>query len=73
METRMWASLRAQTLARTVQGMMYYEAALRLLSRLEKVDPSVAEDLIKEKYSYVVAAQVSLVVCYLLQILVKTF
>ena len=69
----MWASLRAQTLARTVQGMMYYEAALRLLSRLEKVDPSVAEDLIKEKYSYVVAAQVSLVVCYLLQILVKTF
>ena len=33
----MWASLRAQTLARTVQGMMYYEAALRLLARLEKV------------------------------------
>ena len=35
--TRLWASFRAQTLARTVEGMMYYEAALRLLARLERV------------------------------------
>ena len=30
LETRLWASFRAQTLARTVEGMMYYEAALQL-------------------------------------------
>lgn len=30
METRMWASRRAQTLARTVEGMMYYEKALEV-------------------------------------------
>lgn len=35
--TRLWASFRAQTLARTVEGIMYYEAALRLLARLERV------------------------------------
>lgn len=35
--TRLWASFRAQTLARTVEGMMYYEATLRLLARLECV------------------------------------
>jgi hypothetical protein len=32
METRMWASRRAQTLARTVEGMMYYEKALEVRS-----------------------------------------
>jgi len=36
MATRLWASLRAQTLARTVLGMMHYEAALRLLAQLER-------------------------------------
>lgn len=35
--TRLWASFRAQTLARTVEGIMYYEAALRLLGRLERI------------------------------------
>lgn len=35
--TRLWASFRAQTLARTVEGIMYYEAALKLLAKLEKV------------------------------------
>eukprot|EP00904_Undaria_pinnatifida_P012897 jgi/Undpi1/8738/HiC_scaffold_25.g11200.m1 len=35
--TRLWASFRAQTLARTVEGIMYYEAALRLLARLERI------------------------------------
>ena len=29
-ETRVWASLRAQTLFRTVEGMMYYEEALKV-------------------------------------------
>lgn len=39
METRLWASLRAQTLSRTVLGMMHYEAALRLQAQLERLEP----------------------------------
>lgn len=57
-ETRRWASLRAQTLCRTVNGMMYYEKALRLLARLERIDESTTEDLIGEKFGYVVSCQV---------------
>jgi len=38
LETRLWASFRAQTLARTVEGMMHCEAALRLLARLERLN-----------------------------------
>ncbi|RLN10566.1 hypothetical protein BBJ28_00026596, partial [Nothophytophthora sp. Chile5] len=34
-EVRLWASLRGQTLARTVHGMMLYEDAIRLLRWLE--------------------------------------
>ncbi|GAB9468562.1 hypothetical protein Gpo141_00005878 [Globisporangium polare] len=34
-QVRLWASLRGQTLARTVQGMMMYEDAIRLLRWLE--------------------------------------
>ena len=37
-ETRMWGSLRAQTLFRTVDGMMYSEAAIRLLAEIESID-----------------------------------
>jgi callose synthase len=33
----MWASLRAQTLFRTVDGMMYSEAALRCIAQLEQL------------------------------------
>ena len=58
LETRLWASFRAQTLARTVEGMMYYEAALRLLARLEGVPPHTADELVRHKFGYVVAAQV---------------
>ncbi len=57
-ETRMWASLRSQTLSRTVEGIMYSEAALRLLAFLEKIQPNAAEDLIKAKFQYVVSCQV---------------
>jgi callose synthase len=57
-ETRRWASIRAQTLSRTVNGMMYYEKALRLLANLERVDDDTMNDLMGEKYGYVVAAQV---------------
>jgi callose synthase len=57
-ELRMWASLRGQTLARTVQGMMYGEAALRLLAKIEQVPPSRIEELINTKFTYVVACQI---------------
>lgn len=58
LELRLWASLRGQTLARTVQGLMYGEAALRLLAELENVPPVRIEELIKQKFSYVVACQI---------------
>ncbi|OQR91279.1 callose synthase [Achlya hypogyna] len=57
-ELRLWASLRGQTLARTVQGMMYGEAAIRLLGDLEQVPAAVIEDTVKTKFTYVVACQV---------------
>ncbi|CAB1098159.1 GT48 [Ectocarpus sp. CCAP 1310/34] len=56
--TRLWASFRAQTLARTVEGIMYYEAALRLLARLERVKEEQLEELVVQKFQYVVACQV---------------
>eukprot|EP00590_Aulacoseira_subarctica_P004324 CAMPEP_0172434066 /NCGR_PEP_ID=MMETSP1064-20121228/70434_1 /TAXON_ID=202472 /ORGANISM="Aulacoseira subarctica , Strain CCAP 1002/5" /LENGTH=2137 /DNA_ID=CAMNT_0013182263 /DNA_START=101 /DNA_END=6514 /DNA_ORIENTATION=- len=57
-ETRLWASLRSQTLTRTVTGMMYYEKALRLLANLERLDDITTEDLMGEKFGYIVACQV---------------
>lgn len=56
-ETRMWASLRAQTLFRTVDGMMQSEAAIRLLSELEQLSMSDIDLFSKLKFNYVVAAQ----------------
>ena len=58
METRLWASLRAQTLARTVAGMMHYESALRLMAQLERLEHDEVEEVLRLKFSYVVAAQV---------------
>mmetsp|Transcript_15122 Transcript_15122/g.33800 ORF Transcript_15122/g.33800 Transcript_15122/m.33800 type:complete len:1076 (+) Transcript_15122:3108-6335(+) len=57
-ETRIWASIRAQTLSRTVSGMMYYEKALRLLANLERIDDDTTDDLLGEKFGYIVACQV---------------
>ena len=57
-ETRMWASLRAQTLFRTVEGMMHGEAAIRLLSELEQAETAEVNVLSKLKFNYVVACQV---------------
>ena len=57
-ETRRWASIRAQTLARTVNGMMYCEKALRLLGHLERLDDETTNDLMGEKFGYVVSCQV---------------
>lgn len=57
-ETRRWASNRAQTLTRTVNGMMYYEKALRLLANLERLDNDTTNDLLNEKFGYIVSCQV---------------
>jgi len=57
-ETRRWASCRAQTLQRTVNGMMYYEKALRLLANMERLDEDTTNDLMGEKFGYIVACQV---------------
>ena len=57
-ETRMWASLRAQTLFRTVDGMMHSEAAIRLLAELESTSFAEIDVLAKLKFNYVVACQV---------------
>lgn len=57
-ETRRWASIRAQTLTRTVSGLMYCEKALRLLASLERIDDDTAQDLLGEKFGYVVSCQV---------------
>jgi len=57
-ETRRWASIRAQTLSRTVNGMMYCEKALRLLANLERLDDDTTNDLLGEKFGYVVSCQV---------------
>lgn len=57
-ETRTWASIRAQTLQRTVNGMMYFEKALRLLANLERLDDSTTDGLMGEKFGYIVSCQV---------------
>jgi callose synthase len=57
-ETRIWASIRSQSLYRTVSGMMYYEKALRLLANLERLDDDSTNDLMGEKFGYIVSCQV---------------
>lgn len=56
-ETRMWASLRAQTLFRTIDGMMHTEAAIRLLAELEHTPVGEVDSLAKLKFNYVVGCQ----------------
>lgn len=57
-QTRMWSSLRAQTLFRTVEGMMFSEAAVRLYAELEGLSAADTEVYAKLKFNYVVACQV---------------
>lgn len=56
-QTRMWASMRAQTLYRTVEGMMFTEKSIRLLSEIEGLTPQTTDVMAKLKFSYVVACQ----------------
>lgn len=60
MEARLWATRRGQTLARTVDGMMLYEKALRTLAKIEEPNMATLElhDVVKQKFQYVVSAQV---------------
>lgn len=61
-ELRQWASLRAQTLTRTVQGMMYYEESLQVLGQLDReAGGQPLEELdehIRRKFNYVVSCQI---------------
>ncbi|CAH0514886.1 unnamed protein product [Peronospora belbahrii] len=66
-EIRLWASYRGQTLARTVQGMMMYEDAIKILHWLEigsspgksaEQKQKQLQDMVRLKFSYVCACQV---------------
>ncbi|TPX39174.1 1,3-beta-glucan synthase [Synchytrium endobioticum] len=70
LRTRIWASLRSQTLYRTVSGFMNYAHALRLLLRIENAseiyastgnDPTLMEkeidQIVSSKFNFVVAMQ----------------
>ncbi|KAL7748483.1 1,3-beta-D-glucan synthase [Sorochytrium milnesiophthora] len=58
LRTRIWASLRSQTLFRTVSGFMNYRKALRVLGSLEKdMTQDVLEDVINAKFNFVVSVQ----------------
>ena len=53
-----WSSGRSQTMFRTVRGMAAYADATRVLARLENVEESEIEPLVRVKYNHVVCAQV---------------
>lgn len=64
MRTRIWASLRGQTLYRTVVGFMNYTKALKLLYKLETDEPEEMGDMeddlaafARRKFSMVIAMQ----------------
>jgi len=59
-EARLWATKLGQTLYRTTVGIMLYEEAIRLLSRLEDktLNDMEVEELCKLKFNYVISAQV---------------
>ncbi|CAI5708502.1 unnamed protein product [Hyaloperonospora brassicae] len=66
-EVRLWASMRGQTLARTVHGMMLYEDAIRLLRWLEvySIQDMTIQEKLEEmnrisalKFSYITGCQI---------------
>ena len=57
LELRLWASFRGQTLVRTVEGMMLHERALRLQASWEGLRGESLEQMIRQKFSYVVSCQ----------------
>ncbi|KDO28050.1 hypothetical protein SPRG_20212 [Saprolegnia parasitica CBS 223.65] len=66
-QVRLWASMRGQTLARTVHGMMLYEDAIKILRWLEiGSDQSMSHDekieqmdhIVGMKFSYITSCQI---------------
>lgn len=57
LQLRLWASFRGQTLARTVEGMMLNERALRLCASWESLKGEELENLVRQKFSYTVSCQ----------------
>jgi len=56
-EARIWENIRAQTLSRTVNGMMYYKKVLKLFANLVRVNEDTTDDLLGEKFGYIVLGQ----------------
>lgn len=59
LRTRLWASLRTQTLYRTVSGFMYYHSAIQLLHSVEagESDYEALHGLAQRKFSMLIAMQ----------------
>ncbi|RHY33955.1 hypothetical protein DYB32_001242 [Aphanomyces invadans] len=66
-QVRLWASMRGQTLARTVHGMMLYEDAIKMLRWLEiGSDQTIShedkiqqmDDIVGMKFSYITSCQI---------------
>ena len=56
-ELRLWASFRGQTLARTTEGMMLHERALKLLASWEGLRNGELDAAVTRKFQYVISAQ----------------
>lgn len=57
-QLRLWASYRAQTLSRTIRGIMRHEKALHDLAVQEGYDEQTATSLARQKFCYVVSCQI---------------
>ena len=58
LELRLWASMRGQTLVRTVDGEMVCERALRLQAAWDGVPADQIDDLVRQKFSTIVSCQI---------------
>lgn len=53
-----WTSDRAQLLSRTIRGVMRHERCLRSLALLEGVPLDLVEEMVSDKFEYVVTCQI---------------
>jgi len=58
LELRLWASMRGQTLVRTVEGEMMCEKALKLQAAWDGTPPDQVEELVRQKFTCIVSAQI---------------
>ena len=56
-EARIWSSIRAQKLSRTINGIIYYKKVLRLLANLKQVNNDTTYDPLSEKVGSIVSSQ----------------